>query len=112
MALDDIDVLDAVGSDRETGEVVLSIIDGWDWSEERAHLLTLEAKLNAYFGFVESGQIAEVEPAWRSSGARIEVIFRHPPPDAALALLQTAEIVARPLQLRISHSIHDQPQAG
>jgi hypothetical protein len=32
------------------------------WSDEWQHLLALQAKLNAYFDFVQSGQIFEVRP--------------------------------------------------
>ena len=96
MSLDDANSIDAVGTDTSDGQIILTIIDAWDWSDERAHLLALQNKLNAYFAFVESDQIAEMEAGWRGKGARVEVIFRHPPSDKAVALLKTAEFVARP----------------
>lgn len=105
MAIDQPETIDAVGIDRETGEVVLTIVDAWDWLDERTHLSALQTKLNAYFGFVESGQIAELEPSWEQRGAKIEVVFRVDPPDRALALLKTAEFVAKPLGLKIMHRI-------
>jgi hypothetical protein len=104
--LDQPETIDAAGSDRETGEYVLTIVDSWDWADEPSHLAAIQAKLNAYFGFVESGQIAELEPTWQQVGTRIDVLFRVTPTDRALALLQTAEFVARPLGLKISHRIH------
>ena len=105
MAIDQPESIDAAGTDRETGEITLTIFDAWDWVDEPHHLSALQAKLNAYFGFVESGQIAELEPAWEQVGARIDVIFRIAPTDRALALLQTAEVVARPLRLKITHRV-------
>jgi len=106
MAIDQPKTIDAGGSDRETGEHVLTIVDSWDWSGEPSHLAAFEAKLNAYFGFVESGQIAELEPAWQRIGTRIDALSRVTSTDRALALLQTAEFVVRPLGLKISHRIH------
>lgn len=106
MAIDQPETIDAAGSDRETGEYVLTIVDSWDWADEPSHLAAIQAKLNAYFGFVESGQIAELEPAWQQVGTRIDVLFRVTPTDRALALLQTAEFVARPFGLKISHRMH------
>ena len=106
MSLDNPDCVDAIGTDPLSGEVVLNIIDGWDWSNEHAHLLALQAKLNAYFAFVESNQIDEVEPRWRETGARVDVMFRYAPPDSAVALLKTAEFVAQPLGLAISHHVY------
>lgn len=58
MALDQLDTIDAAGTDRATGEIVLTIVDAWNWFDEPAHLAALQAKLNAYFGFVEAGQIS------------------------------------------------------
>lgn len=107
MSLDRTDSIDALGIDTSDGQTVLTIVDGWDWNDEGAHLLALQSKLNAYFAFVESDQIAEVEPTWRDRGARVEVIFRHSPSDNAIALLKTAEFVARPLGLDICHRVHN-----
>ena len=62
MAIDQPETIDAAGSNRETGEHVLTIVDSWDWSDEPSHLAAFQAKLNPYFGFVESGQIVELAP--------------------------------------------------
>ena len=105
MAIDQPETIDAAGTDRETGEIILTIVDAWNWTNEQSHLSALQAKLNAYFGFIESGQIAELEPAWRQVGTKIDVIFRSSPPPPALALLKTAEFVARPLGVKITHRI-------
>jgi hypothetical protein len=105
MAIDQTETIDAAGIDRETGEVILTIIDAWDWIDEASHLSALQAKLNAYFEFVETGQIGELEPAWQQVGTKIDVVFRVDPPERALALLQTAEFVARPLGLKIAHRV-------
>ena len=62
MTLDNLEVVDAVGTERDGGTIVLTLFDAWDWDDQRQHLLALQAKLNAYFGFVESGQIDGVYP--------------------------------------------------
>ncbi|MEP1420419.1 MAG: DUF6572 domain-containing protein [Erythrobacter sp.] len=106
MSLDNTDTIDAFGIDSSDGQAVLTIVDGWDWQDERAHLIALQSKLNAYFAFVESNQIAEIEPAWREKGARIEVLFKSRPSDSAISLLKTAEVVAKPLNLGVCHRVH------
>jgi hypothetical protein len=53
MGLENVSVVDAVGTEPTSGCVVLSIIDSWDWSDEHSHLLALRDKLNSYSGFVE-----------------------------------------------------------
>lgn len=46
MGLENLNAVDAVGIETESDYVVLSIIDSWDWSNERSHLLALQGKLN------------------------------------------------------------------
>lgn len=70
MSLDKVAQIDAAGIDRNSGSVVLTIADYWDW----AHLLALQAKLNAYFRFIESGQILKSYPEAHGRTVTIEAI--------------------------------------
>ena len=88
MSLDNPNLIDALGIDISNGQTVSTIVD-------------------AYFSFVERNQIAEVEPAWRDKGARLEVIFLHQPSDSAVLLLKTAEFVARHLNLNVKHRVQN-----
>jgi hypothetical protein len=63
MPLEDTGKVDAISTEPATGSVVLTIFNAWEWSDERAHLLALQAKLNAYFDFIQSGQIREAYPS-------------------------------------------------
>src|SRR5689334_21372162 len=91
MALEKLDVVDAIGIDKETGVVCLTLIDAWGWDDERAHLLTLQEKLNRYLGFIESGEVREAYPKSIGKKLRIEVIFRFPPTPWAIEFLATAK---------------------
>jgi hypothetical protein len=53
MAIDKPDQVDAVGIEKNSDFAVLTILDALDWQDEREHLLALQLKLNAYFGFIE-----------------------------------------------------------
>jgi hypothetical protein len=106
MSLDKLEVVDVVGTERDSGTVVLTVFDAWDWDDERAHLLALQAKLNAYFGFVESGQIYEAYPAAAGKALRIDIVSRYPVPDAALIFLEKAAAVASQLNITIAHRTH------
>ncbi|MDR6534474.1 DUF6572 domain-containing protein [Variovorax soli] len=55
MTVENTSIVDAVGTDTETGEVRLSIIDHLPWDTE--HLRLLQDKINVYLGFIESGEI-------------------------------------------------------
>jgi hypothetical protein len=102
MSLDNTNVVDAVGTEISTGVVVLSIMDYWDWSSEPQHLLALEAKMNAYFGFIESGQLIDEYPDASGRGVRIDILSRHEPPSAAIRWIEKANAAAKPLGVTIT----------
>jgi hypothetical protein len=78
VAVDNPDVIDAVGTSRATCEVVLTIADHLPWEESHEHLVILQDKLNRYLEFIESGQLAE-EYANAKPGVpvRIDIAFKY-----------------------------------
>jgi hypothetical protein len=106
MSLDNLEVVDTVGTETDSGTIVLTIFDAWDWDDQRAHLLALQAKLNSYLSFVESGQIYKDYPEASGKTLRIDVISRYPVPDAALAFLEKAAAVASQLNIAFAHRTH------
>ena len=62
-------IVDFVGVDPLTGEVFLSMVEERDWGREGELLPDLQAKLNTYLEYVESGQLKENYPDL--AGARI-----------------------------------------
>ena len=48
-----------ISTDTQTGHVVLTISDHLDWSASTWHQRILQAKLNKYLAFVESGELLE-----------------------------------------------------
>ncbi len=105
MSLDNVEVVDAVGTDRVSGEDILSILDSWDWGDPRTHLVALQSKLNAYFGFIESGQIYETYPEAVGRLLRIDIVSRYPMPDAALTFLEKVSAVASELNLTVTQRV-------
>ncbi len=102
MSLDNVEVVDAVGTEMDSGTIVLSILDSWDWEDPRAHLGALQSKLNAYFQFVESGQIYESYPEAVGQALRIDIVSRYPIPDTGLAFLEKIVEVASELDLTVT----------
>ena len=101
MSLNNLQLIDAVGTETKSGETVLSLIDEWDWQDEPKHLLALQQKLNAYFKFVESRQIFESYPSALNSMVRIDIISKFPLPQNAFVFLRKASNVAAQLNLEI-----------
>ena len=94
MGIEDAGVIDAVGTEHSTGVEILTIVDAWDWSDERAHLLALQDKLNAYLEFIESGHLLEERPHAAGRPCRIDVLSRHPFPGHLVPFLEEARRVA------------------
>lgn len=113
MSLESTDSVDAIGIDRETGYIVLTIADAWEWSDITAHLQALQAKLNAYFEFIESGQIWESYPSAKQRQLVIDIVMRFPPPSAANQFLSKATVVAKELNVILRHRYFDgTPEVG
>ena len=74
MGIDNPSVIDAISTAKDGSRIQLTIFDGDDWSNEGAHLLALQAKLNCYFDFLQSGQLFEDYPAARTTPVIIKVI--------------------------------------
>jgi hypothetical protein len=68
MSLDQPNKVDAIGLEKGTDQTVLTIADSWDWTDEPKHLIALQAKLNSYLEFIESGVL--VHDFRRPAGAR------------------------------------------
>jgi hypothetical protein len=101
MALDRPYVIDAIGIEEGTGCAVLTIADSWDWEDEGPHLLALQAKLNSYFEFIESGQVWESHPGARGRELVIELVSRFPLPQNAQELVHRASEACSDLRVRI-----------
>jgi hypothetical protein len=76
VSVEQTDVVDILGIDRETGHVVLTISDHLDWSDTVGHQMILQKKLNRYLAFVESGEILEQYPNAKNRPVAFRVVFK------------------------------------
>ena len=91
MTIEEVDKIDRLAFNRENGDVFLIISDHLAWDEnEGEHLLALQAKLNTYLEFVESGQLYAKYP--RAIGKKIifYVVGKFPLSDEASKLYRLA----------------------
>lgn len=105
MTIDNFKAVDAVGLSPSSDTVLLMLFDGWDWSDEWMHLVTLQEKINVYFGFVESGQVYEDYPAAISRPSRIDIMAKFPLPEVGHTFLKQASAAASELSMTISHKV-------
>lgn len=95
MSLDEIDTVDAVGTDRASGTVLLSILDYWDWSDEVAHINRLQSKINRYLDFIGNGELLKAYPDAQGRKIGIDVITKHPLSEGAKQFLDRAAITLK-----------------
>lgn len=55
--LTDTNTVDFLGLEKDTGYVVLTLVDDFDWVDDIQHLTLLQSKVNRYFDFIESGEV-------------------------------------------------------
>lgn len=93
MAIDDSQTIDIIATRPGSSVVELFIADHLDWDDFPAHALVLQAKLNTYIAFIESGQLAE-QPAVSDIGSPsvgIVVAGLHEPSEDGKAFLARAK---------------------
>src|SRR5881296_1103163 len=80
-------MIDLIGQDPKTGEVVLVMNqpDEWAGSDEQLH--SLQERFNAYVSFLLDGEMVEAHPGFADKPARIELRCAHIPDTRALELL-------------------------
>ena len=57
-------VVDLVSRDAERDEVVLTMLEERPWGSDPEQLRQLEAKFNAYLGYVQGGHLAQQYPQY------------------------------------------------
>jgi hypothetical protein len=88
MGVEQTTVIDAIGIDKVSGAVHLTIADALAW--DAAHLRLLQEKLNAYLAFVESGELYTAYPSAAERPVVLDLRLRHRPDAEATRFLEQA----------------------
>jgi hypothetical protein len=90
LTIENEDVIDTAGVDKETGEIVLTISDHLPWQDSGRHCRLLEKKISRYLEFVRGGQILKQFPQAAGTPVRINLICEHDLTEFALRFLAAA----------------------
>lgn len=82
-----IGIIDLIGHDPKTDEVVLVMNETDRWNDTPDQLHHLQERFNAYASFLLDGELAETHPTLSAKKARIEVRCTHMPEGQTLELL-------------------------
>ncbi len=88
MAVEDINVIDAIAEDTHTGEIVLLMHEPRAWIHGDRQLFQLQEKLNAYLSFALDGEMTSEHPEWADRPLRVQ--------------LDCAEVPGAPAELLLS----------
>jgi len=107
MSVVEADKVDIVATRPGSTSVVLVVADHLPWDDLEEHLLALQAKLNTYIAFVESGQIHHLKepPIPLNPEVRIRVAMRHAPPPAAQEFFKKAGAVLAGIGVGLDQSV-------
>jgi hypothetical protein len=94
-----------ISTDKQTGHVVLTISDHLDWSDTTNHQTILQAKLNRYLAFVESGEIFTRYRDAKGRPVAINVVFKFRPDQDGRNFLAKAKVVIESAGLSFRHEI-------
>ena len=86
VSVDQTRVVDAIGTDRADGTVVLTVFDHLAWDD--AHFPILQEKISTYLHFLESGEVYESYPSAVGRTFAISVALLHRPGEEGFAFLQ------------------------
>lgn len=85
MSIEQENVLDFVGIDKSSNEVVLTISDHLVWSEEiEEHIFKLQEKINKYIAAIESGELVEKYPEAKNRKPVIKIVGKYSLPENEL----------------------------
>lgn len=106
MAIDNIKVIDGMGTNKEQDAIMLLLFDHLPWEGDKApkvvdHLLLLQKKINAYVAFLESGQYKEKYPALESKMTVIDIRFQYEIPETCEQFLKTVQDQVEELGIKI-----------
>jgi len=105
LSVEQLDVVDVISIDKNTGYVILTISDHLDWSDTVSHQITLQAKFNKYLAFVEGGEILTRYPESRGRPVMIKVVFRYRPDQEGIRFLARARDVIESAGLSLRHEV-------
>jgi hypothetical protein len=86
VSIEQTNVVDAIGTDRADGTIVLTVSDHLAWDD--GHLATLQEKINTYLRFLESGEVYQAYPDAMGRAFAISIALLHRPTESGLAFLQ------------------------
>jgi hypothetical protein len=104
-------VVDWLGVEKATGDVILTLVDDEDWTDEQEHLELLQEKLNSYLAFIESGEVyerlgSEVGRAVsRTTPVKVSILAKYDVPPPVREFLKYAQEMFAGADIALTHKV-------
>ena len=106
MTIEQTDMIDLIGVDQSTDEVVLTITDPLVWeNDSREHLYLLQEKINTYVGFIESEDFFREFPDAKGREIVINIVGKHSLTDEAIQFITQAFEILQPRGIGLKHEL-------
>ena len=105
MTIEQANVVDIIGTNPETNQVLLVISDHLEWTgddqSDKFHMYLLQYKFNLYLEFIESGEIYQKYPDAAGKEVVIKIMAKFPMNDEAKAFLEKARAMVMKYGYRV-----------
>ena len=105
MSVNNTNEIDAIGLDKNTNDVYLTVKDDIDWTDEVYHINKLQEKLNTYLRFIESGEVYDVYPEAKGKNFVIEILSKFNFPESGKDFLSKAGSVISKAGFKLIHEV-------
>jgi hypothetical protein len=109
MTIESTAVVDFIGVNKDTGRVVLTIVDHLEWSRdiEERHLKLLQDKINTYLRFIESGELISEYPDAKKRDVEISLVFKHEMSESGRFFFDEATRILADSQIILSQEVFE-----
>ena len=106
MSIEQTEVIDAIGINDLTGDVILTITDYFEWiNNDPKHLNLIQEKLNTYLRFIESGEIINAYPDAKNRAVLIDVIYKYPLVKEAIIFYNQVALIIENAGVKFTHRL-------
>jgi hypothetical protein len=110
--------VDWLGIEKETGNIMLTVVDDLDCGSEDDHLLALQDKLNTYLAFIESEEVFDRlvdtvrREVARTTPIKVSVLAKYPLTPKAESFIQHAKKTFHDAGFQLVHNVVVVPSEG
>lgn len=109
MAVDQTDVIDMIGVDKKTNDIIMTISDHISWENAEYHLGLLEDKINLYLTYIECDDFKNQFSYSGKEKIIINIVGKFSFPNEAKAYLGQINKLLKKINVRVESNFYGVP---